>query len=826
MNLDESNVINENKVNLQSNERLPLIEWSLDITSQKFHYDQKLFNSIFEFKHTINSVADLMAMLTVEKREQAQQIFRMVLTKRQSQTFTCCLMLTDQESAYVEFNLKLAKPKIIEGTMQPLLIFANKMEIANIFQNLFENNHHGIFITNAESKILACNSYFENQMGVNKNELIGSTTDIFNGGNHSEKFYQNMWSKINEKGYWHGVVLSRYPNGKLFPYELTVHKVSPVNEQVFYLALTVDLKEQFPKFNDITLGDVDFLTKQPTKTKFIEELAQFCQQNDKTGKIVLVLKPSFLNESFNQNIIELSDSLFNVNLSRISGYIGEGAFAICTDYDFEDNSEQSVLVRSAIKLILKDLKSHTSKGVYEAIIQGKIGISVLGEDSHSAEELLTNSIEAMVEGHAGEGRHINFYFKSIHEEIARKKQLEIFVANVIDEQLLTVHYQPIINCRTGQLVKFEALCRFPSSGKLKTNIAEVIEIAGELDLIVALDYCISTKALVDLPKIQAKFGQNVGLALNCSLNTKKDLSGVIGKLSKQISSLIKSPHLVTIELTESTYFESRYKKSNILSDLHNIGVNIAIDDFGKGSASFNYLTGGLLDTLKIDKAFISNIDFNNNKYQFVKMITQLSHNLGIKVIAVGVERKEELYLLQALKVDYIQGYLFSEPKALSDLNKPKFYVDRFNKIMRLNVDKNQLDDFDTLLKTNVYKLTPAEQLVKLYEYFQENPTHIIPIVFNEKCLGIVGIEQLNFHLTPTMGTKAETTKESNVWRRPVSQLMNTEFSKLLNTTIVYDLRTFIKENPVFPWVIVDENDGFIGMIFQSDIFKYLLNYDS
>ena len=827
MNIIDSHIAVDKKVISKSQVGFPEIKWSLNITTQQFEYDQKTFRSVFQYDQLLFTVSDLMRLLTYEMRVKAKQVFRQVLTTGKSQHFTCCLMLSSEKFVYADFTLNLAKPNVVKGTMQPLMNFANHTEIANIFQSLFENDHHGILLTDSESKILLCNAYFEKQMGVKRGELIGKHTRSFNAGRHSEEFYQNMWENINNKGHWSGVILNKHPNGEVFPHELTIQKITPVKDKVYYLGLTVDLKKQLSRLMDTELGGIDLLTKQPTKEKFLTDLSIFCQKTGHhSGKIVLVIKPKFDGGNFHQDLIELSDSLFHVRLAQVTGYMEKGVFAICTEYHFEHNNEQSRSIRSAIRYLFQDIKFHASKDIHEAVIKGKIGVSVLGLDSHSPEELLLNSTEAMVEGHAGEGKHLNFYYKSIHEEVNRKKQLELFVAESIKNELLTVHYQPIVDCKTGELVKFEALCRFPQSKDAKANIEEMVNIAEDIDLIADLDLCISTKALIDLRKIQETYGEHIGLTINCSLNTKQDITEVLSKLAQQILAYVHKPEQVTIELTESAYFDSQYKHSNILHDLHKIGVNIAIDDFGTGYSSFSYLTGGLFKVLKIDKIFVTDIHHDKNKYNIVKMITGLSHTLGVKVIVEGVETKEELFVLQTLKVDYIQGYLFSKPKALSELNKPDYFVKKFNQVMQLNNNNNQLDRFSSIIKTNLFNLLPSDHLVNIYDYFNQNPKHVTPVVLNKRCLGLVSVTEINLHISPTMGTNAETTQESKKWQKPVNQLMNVQFTKLLNTIVVDNLATLIKENPNFPWVIVDDKEHFVGMIFKTDIFNYLIEENS
>jgi PAS domain S-box-containing protein len=530
-------------------------------------------------------------------------------------------MLSSDEIAYVEFNLALLNPKLISGTMKPLIMFANQMEIANVFQNLFENNHHGILITNSETKILACNRYFEKQMGVEIGSLLGKNTKSFNAGIYSKEFYQNMWVSINEYGHWTGTILNKRPNGDVVPHELTIHKISPIDGSGYYLGLTVDLNNQLSRIVDTELGGIDLLTKQPVKERFLEDVKVFCQKTGHhSGKILLVLKPTFDSENYHKHLIEFSDTLHHVRLCQVTGYLGEGVFAICTEYIFQKNSEQSRAIRSALRYMFQDLKFHSKDYIYEALSLGKVGVSVLGLDSQTPEELLNNSTLAMLEGHAGENRHINFYYQAIHDDILRKKTLEELIIQAVKGELLDVYYQPIVSANTGELIKFEALCRFPTFGELEANVEEIISIAEDLDLITALDHCICVKALEGLKTLHKTYGSGLGLTINCSLNTKQDSAEVIRKYNHLIAANTNTPNLITVELTESAYFNNQTEQSKALITLHNMGIKVAIDDFGTGYSSFSYLTEGLFDILKIDRMFVTNIHKDTNKPQ-----------LGIKI---------------------------------------------------------------------------------------------------------------------------------------------------------------------------------------------------
>jgi EAL domain-containing protein (putative c-di-GMP-specific phosphodiesterase class I) len=140
--------------------------------------------------------------------------------------------------------------------------------------------------------------------------------------------------------------------------------------------------------------------------------------------------------------------------------------------------------------------------------------------------------------------------------------------------------------------------------------------------------------------------------------------------------LIKSsrvkPERVTLELTESAYFEQDEAHTKAMQQIRQEGIKIAIDDFGTGYASFSYLGKGQFDLLKIDRKFVADIHEGSSNYYIVKMITELAHQLGVKVIAEGVEQEQERRILAGIGVDFLQGFLFSPAVPASELEKPKY----------------------------------------------------------------------------------------------------------------------------------------------------------
>ncbi|MBT2655171.1 EAL domain-containing protein [Bacillus sp. ISL-18] len=249
--------------------------------------------------------------------------------------------------------------------------------------------------------------------------------------------------------------------------------------------------------------------------------------------------------------------------------------------------------------------------------------------------------------------------------------IKIELEKAIGQNQFFLHYQPKIDLRTGELVGVEALIRWnhPKWGMVPPD--RFIGIAEDTDLIIPIGEWVLTSACS-----QIKHWQKEGLFTVVSVNLSQKQfihSNIVRTIEEVLQKTELEPHYLEIELTESI-------KSDIhqtilsLQQLKKLGVSISIDDFGTGYSSLNYLKEFPIDTLKIDQSFIRELHQNLNDEAIVKTIISIAHNLNLKVVAEGVETKEQLIFLQQHLCDQGQGYLFSKPMPANELKENLFEV--------------------------------------------------------------------------------------------------------------------------------------------------------
>ncbi len=289
-----------------------------------------------------------------------------------------------------------------------------------------------------------------------------------------------------------------------------------------------------------------------------------------------------------------------------------------------------------------------------------IGISVYPENGLTSNVLIKNSDIAMYKSKDTGKNTFTLFDSRMEDELNRNTVIIEVLHNALENKEVHIQYQPQFDLKTNTIIGYEALMRIKSERLGNLSPKEFIPIAEESGLIIELsawlirEACLFNKNLIDQGGVTCHVSVNVS-------SVQINRPGFATMLSDILMETGLPPQYLELEITESTLFSSIMDAAMLLCNLQNLGVRISLDDFGTGYSSLNYLTKMPINTLKIDKSFIDNI-CNSTKDAFMaKSIIQLAHSLDIKVIAEGVEQKEQLTLLKAQKCDIVQGYIFSTP---------------------------------------------------------------------------------------------------------------------------------------------------------------------
>jgi len=230
-----------------------------------------------------------------------------------------------------------------------------------------------------------------------------------------------------------------------------------------------------------------------------------------------------------------------------------------------------------------------------------------------------------------------------------------------------VFYQPIFSVESLQLAGFEALIRWRHPTRGLVSPVVFIDIAERCGLILPLGFWALKEACAALPRLQAGAG---GLPLFMSVNLSArqvTAPGLVAEVAQAIETAGIEPACLKLEVTESVLMENPEIATSALLELKSLGVSIAVDDFGTGYSSLSYLHRFPIDVLKIDRSFVNNMLLDAQSLRIVRAVSRLAKELGLKIVAEGIERPEELRLVSEFGCDYLQGYLLSPPKPSDEL---------------------------------------------------------------------------------------------------------------------------------------------------------------
>lgn len=299
----------------------------------------------------------------------------------------------------------------------------------------------------------------------------------------------------------------------------------------------------------------------------------------------------------------------------------------------------------------------------EVFTSASMGIALSSTGYQHAEDLLRDADTAMYRAKSlGEGRH-EVFDKSMHEEAVKLLKIETDMRHAIEREELRLHYQPIMSLHTGRLAGFEALVRWqhPSLGLLPP--LEFIPIAEQSQLIVLLTQWVlkeaCSQARIWRSQLPADFAFHISVNLPANYLARQDM---VQEISDLLGQNQLPPEYLRLEITESEIMGDPSSVSKALSLSSKFGVKVSIDDFGTGYSSLSYLANLPVHALKIDRNFVSKLDFDERNSAIVRSIVSLAHNLGLQVIAEGVETAHQLDYLKTLKCQYGQGYFFSPPR--------------------------------------------------------------------------------------------------------------------------------------------------------------------
>ena len=544
---------------------------------------------------------------------------------------------------------------------------------ALIASTVFEKSAEGILITDAEQKILTVNQALSTITGYAREEVIGLTPKLFSSGRHGKKFYSDMWRLLAETGQWQGEIWNRRKNGAIYPEWLSISRLADAKGKVtHYVAVFSDLTAQ--RLGDERLDQLlhyDHLTELPNRMMFREHLKKAILRAHFNGTLTGLLlfdidRFKTINDTFGHQV---GDQLLQQIAERLRACLRDEQTSRKGDIIARLSGDEFTIILNDLvspecattvaQRVLDAFNGPFLLGDRERQITVSIGIALCPRDAENIDDLIRNADLAMYYAkHQGRNNY-QFYAPRVQQDNNARLKLENDLYGALERGEFLLYYQPQWELASHRIIGLETLLRWhhPVHGLIMPD--QFVPLLEETGLIVSVGEWMMEQACRQALVFQSQTQVTVPISVNLSgCQFREGLAEIVGQALYR-SGL--APSNLRLELTETVAMHDVKATINMLEDLASMGVGVYIDDFGTGYSSLSYLQKFRIAAIKIDKSFIIGNYQDPSHHSIVRAIIDLAHNLGLPVIAEGIETPEQLRYLIDNRCEMGQGFLFSPP---------------------------------------------------------------------------------------------------------------------------------------------------------------------
>lgn len=547
-------------------------------------------------------------------------------------------------------------------------------EQLQMIETVFRTSNEAIMIADQNGLIKTINPAFSRITGYAPEEVQGKNPSMLSSGRHDEHFYQDMWQEILKHGSWSGEIWNRRKNGTIYPEWLSVSVVHDSEGKVSeYVAVFSDItKRKNDEAQIVRQAYYDELTELPNRTLLSDRLNLAIITADRDEQMIALLfidldRFKFVNDSMGH---EYGDDLLKQVAKRLNNCVRE------TDTVARFGGDEFVILLHNVKSdadaahvaakLIDQLSEPFLLAEREVIIGASIGIAMHPGDANTAETLIRNADLAMYKAKQSGRNQTHFFTAAMQEHANQRMTLEQDLRHALDREQLEVFYQPVVHGRSGRITGVEALLRWhhPERGMIPPDA--FIPLAEETGLIGDIGEWVLETACAQL-RHWSDNGLNLYLSVNISERQRE-----LGLEAEVVRDILErnriNPSQLVLEITEGLLLQDSEETIGWLNGFKQVGVNLAIDDFGTGYSSLSYLRRFPVDTLKIDREFVR--DLNTDRYgdSLVSAIISMAASLELRLIAEGVETEAQRSTLAQQGCQFMQGYLFSRPLPAEELS--------------------------------------------------------------------------------------------------------------------------------------------------------------
>lgn len=572
------------------------------------------------------------------------------------------------------------QPMRMTGTLKNINHLKLAEEQLKLYKRSIETISDGVFIADTAFHFISVNQAYCDCTGETREQGLASFLKF---NQYPEAFTEEVKKSSRQKGNWNGEVESVRINGERYEMELNIDAVQGEDGKIsHYVGVFSDITSRKSTEKELLkLANTDPLTEMPNRS-FFQASHNNMVRKDLPHALVCLDMDNFkkINDSLGHQTGDILIRQIGKRLQKLAGNsatcyrLGGDEFSILID-----NPEEMSRINHYAQKVLDQMANPFIINKQEFVLGASVGIAFYPEDGNTPQELLKNADTAMYFAKNAGGNKYQFFSGEMNQNAVRQLQIENLIRYGLKDDLFTVFYQPKVDISTGKLVSMEALVRFEHPEKGIVSPSQFIPLAEETGQIVEIGELVLRKACEDTKRwvSQGLFSGRVAVNFSAKQFELPDLDDRIIRILQKAG---LSPLHLECEITEGTLMGNPEQSLKMMQRLREKGIHLALDDFGTGYSSLAYLKQFPLNTLKIDKAFIDDIATSSVDKHMAAAIINIAHNLGLKVVAEGVEQEQQLAILKRYECEMLQGYLYSKPLSSA----------RFEKLLNENLHIDQL----------------------------------------------------------------------------------------------------------------------------------------
>lgn len=532
---------------------------------------------------------------------------------------------------------------------------------------VMQSTRDGVIITDREGLIVAVNRAFTEITGFSEEEVLGQNPRLLQSGRQPKIFYQQMWQALQQTGHWQGEIWNRRKDGEIYPQLSSLSAIYDADGSVeHYVSVFTDisrLKEAEQRLEHLAYHDP--LTDLPNRSLLHLQLDHALEKARRHGTAVALhlidldrfkdVNDGYGHPAGDELLMAISRRLRErLRKEDLLVRLGGDEFVILQE-DLPETGSAAILARTVIDTLSDPF---LIRGGLELYIGASVGIALFPDDAKDGTTLLRNADAALYQAKSQGRNMFHYYTSSLTVAAEEKLRLGALMRRALELDHFTVHFQPQMSLSEGRIIGAEALVRWvdPDQGSIAPS--QFIQAAEDCGLIGA----IGDRVLeASIKQMRSWLDEGINLeTLSVNISPRQfRLYDVPDRIAGLLRLYSVPADCIELEITESALMDYGERAENTLQSLKDVGVRLAIDDFGTGYSSLAYLKRFPVDALKIDRSFVMDIPGDESDAQIVRAIIAMARSLNLKVVAEGVETREQLGFFRDLRCDFVQGYLIS-----------------------------------------------------------------------------------------------------------------------------------------------------------------------